>query len=128
MRFTMVSLLIADDHQLFRRGLRQLCEINGGFSVLAEAETGEQAIVLDRERQPDVILMDIRMTGITGVEAARQIVRENPSARILMLTMYRQDQYVINALKVGARGYVLKDSSEDTLFAAIQAVYQGDGW
>jgi NarL family two-component system response regulator LiaR len=124
----MVSLLIADDHQLFRRGLRQLCEINGGFTVLAEAETGEQAVALAREHQPDVILMDIRMAGITGVEASRQILQENPAARILMLTMYRQDQYVINALKAGAAGYLLKECSEETLFAAIHAVYRGEGW
>ena len=124
----MVSLLIADDHTLFRRGLRQLCEVNGKFTVLAEATTGEDAVALARDHQPDVILMDIRMTGITGVEAARQILLSNPSARILMLTMYRQDHYVLNALRAGAAGYLLKDCSEETLFAAIQAVYRGDGW
>src|SRR5258706_5108291 len=105
----MVSLLIADDHQLFRRGLRQLCEVNGGFTVLAEAETGAQAVAFAREHQPDVILMDIRMPGLTGVEATRLILQDNPAARILVLTMYRQDHYVTNALKAGACGYLLKE-------------------
>src|SRR6476620_1701932 len=121
----MVRLLIADDHQLFRRGLRQLCEVNGGFTVVAEAESGEQAIALARQHQPDVILMDIRMSGMTGVDATRQILQENPAARILMLTMYRQDHYVTNALRAGACGYLLKECSEETLFAAIRAVSQG---
>src|SRR5205814_1191374 len=102
--------------------------INGGFTVVGEAENGEQAIALARECQPDVILMDIRMAGMTGMEATRQILQENPAARILMLTMYRQDQYVINALKAGASGYLLKECSEETLFAAIRAVSQGKGW
>jgi DNA-binding NarL/FixJ family response regulator len=124
----MITLLLADDHTLFRQGLRQLCEANQRFTVLAEATTGEEAVVLAHEYQPDVILMDIRMSGITGIEAARRILLTNPLARILMLTMYQQDHYVLTALRSGAAGYLLKDCTEETLFAAINAVHRGHGW
>jgi DNA-binding NarL/FixJ family response regulator len=124
----MLTLLLADDHQLFRKGLRQLCELNGGFTVVAEAENGEQAIALARQHRPDVILMDIRMPGINGVEAVKEIMRTQPTARILILTMYGQEYYVINALRAGACGYLLKKSSEETLFAAIRAAHEGHGW
>jgi len=125
---TTLRLLIADDHQLFRRGLRQLCEINGKFTVVAEAENGAQAVALVRQHQPDVTLMDVRMPELTGVDAVREILRENPQARILVLTMYTQDHYVINALRAGARGYLLKNCSEDLLFTAIRAVQRGETW
>lgn len=124
----MISLLIADDHKLFRQGLRQLCEMNGGFKVLAEAASGEDAVALAHKHQPDVILMDIRMTGIIGIEAARQILQARPLARILILTMYRQEHYILNALKAGVAGYLLKDCAEETLFDAIHAIHRGDGW
>lgn len=123
-----VSLLIADDHTLFRQGLRQMCEINGGFKVLAEGKTGQEAIVLVRQHQPDVILLDIRMPDLSGVEATRVIMRENPAAKILILTMYKQDQHIAAAIKAGAKGYLLKTCEESTLFSAIKAVYRGEGW
>lgn len=124
----MLRLLIADDHRLFRHGLRQLCEVNGGFTVVAEAENGQQAVELARKHSPDVILMDIRMAGMTGVEATRQIMQAHVPRRILVLTMFREDAYVREALRAGATGYLLKNCSEETLFAAIRAVHQGDGW
>lgn len=123
----MSTLLIADDHQLFRRGLRQLCEVAGGFTVLAEAETGAQAVALARQHHPDVTLMDIRMPDLNGVEATRQILQEIPEARIIVLTMYRQDHHVAEAIKAGACGYLLKNCDEETLFAAIRAAARGEG-
>lgn len=123
----MPTLLIADDHQLFRRGLRQLCEVAGGFTALAEAETGAQAVALARQLKPDVILMDIRMPDLNGVAATRQILRDNPAARIIILTMYRQDHHVAEAIKAGACGYLLKNCDEETLFAAIRAAARGEG-
>lgn len=124
----MIKLVIADDHQLFRSGLRKLCEVMGGFQVLAEAETGLQAVTLARDLKPDVILMDIRMPVLTGVDATQQIMRENPNARVLVLTMYRHDHYITNALKAGACGYLIKDCSEATLFSAIHAAHKGEAW
>jgi DNA-binding NarL/FixJ family response regulator len=124
----MISLIIADDHTLFRQGLRQLLEINGGFNVLAEAETGQKAIALTREHGPDVILLDIQMPDLTGVEATRSIIQENPAAKILILTMYPQDHHIAAAIKAGAKGYLLKTCEEQTLFNAIEAIYHGEGW
>ena len=91
-----------------RQGLRQLCEGLGGFTVVAEAEDGGQAVALARTTQPDVILMDIVMPDVDGVEAIRQIMAEMPAARIIALTMYRQEQYMLDAIRAGARGYLLK--------------------
>jgi DNA-binding NarL/FixJ family response regulator len=121
-----IRLLIADDHTLVRQGLRQLCEGMGGFTVAAEAEDGAQAVMLARTAQPDVILMDIIMPEMDGVEAIRRIVHDNPAARIIALTMYREEQYMLNAIRAGARGYLLKTVDAGELIAAIEAVHRGD--
>jgi NarL family two-component system response regulator LiaR len=121
-----INILIADDHTLVRQGLHQLCEKLGGFTVVAEAETGSQAVALARTTQPDVILMDIVMPDIDGVEAIRQIMRETPTARIIALTMYRQEQYMLDAIRAGARGYLLKTVDAQDLIAAVESVHRGD--
>ena len=121
-----MKILIADDHTLMRQGLRQLCEGMGGFTVVAESENGARAVALARTAQPDVILMDIVMPGVDGVEAIRQIVGETPAARIIALTMYRQEQYMLDAIRAGARGYLLKTVDAGDLIAAIEAVHRGD--
>jgi NarL family two-component system response regulator LiaR len=121
-----IRLLIADDHTLVRQGLRQLCEGMGGFTVVAEAEDGVQAVALARTTQPDVILMDIVMPEVDGVQAIRQIVHDNPTARIIALTMYREEQYMLLAIRAGARGYLLKTVDAGKLIAAIEAVHRGD--
>jgi two-component system, NarL family, response regulator LiaR len=121
-----IKLLIADDHTLVRQGLRQLCEGPGGFIVVAEAENGAQAVALARTAQPDVILMDIVMPEVGGVEAIRQIVGRTPEARIIALTMYRHEQYMLDAIRAGARGYLLKTVDVAELIAAIEAVHRGD--
>ena len=122
-----IGLLIADDNRSFRSGLRQMCELKGGFTVLAEAEDGRQAVALARKHRPDVILMDIRMQGLSGVEATKLIMEETPQTRILMLTMYRQEHHVLASLKAGACGYLLKSASPDSLFAAIRAACSDSG-
>lgn len=122
----MTRIMIADDHRLFRKGLRQLCEVIGGFEVVAEADNGHAAVALAREHRPDVILMDIGMPGIDGIEACRQILRDTPQLPIIMLTMYRQDRHLTDALAAGARGYLLKNCDEATLFAAISAAVRGE--
>src|SRR5512136_653855 len=121
-----IKIVIADDHTLVRQGLCQLCEGLGGFTVVAEAENGAQAVALARAMQPDVILMDIVMPDMDGVEAIRQIVRETPAARIIALTMYRQEQYMLDAIRAGARGYLLKTVDAHDLIAAIEAVHRGE--
>ncbi len=126
-----IRILIADDHTLVRQGLRQLCEGLGAFNdvpiaVVAEVEDGAGAVAMARTTQPDVILMDIVMPGMSGVEAIRQIMREAPASRIIALTMYREEQYMLDAIRAGARGYLLKTVDAYDLIAAIVAVNRGD--
>lgn len=121
-----IRILLADDHTLVRQGLRQLCEGMGGFTVVAEAASGAQAVVLVRTTRPDVILMDIVMPDVNGVSAIRQIMCESPNARIIALTMYREEQYMLDAIRAGARGYLLKTVDAAELIAAVEAVHRGD--
>jgi len=121
-----IRILLADDHRLFRQGMRQICEILGGFEVVGEAENGEEAVHLAQELQPDVILMDVQMPVLDGVEATRLITENNLAIRVIILTMYRQDRYVFEAIKAGARGYLLKDADEQELVEVVRAVHRGE--
>lgn len=120
-----IRVLLADDHHLFREGLRHICETVGGFEVIGEAATGAEAATMARDLMPDVILMDIQMPEMDGVRATAVITAERPDTRIVILTMYRQDSYVFEAIKSGARGYLLKDSSGDDVIAAVRCVAGG---
>ncbi|MCL5995590.1 MAG: response regulator transcription factor [Chloroflexi bacterium] len=120
-----IRILIADDHRLFRVGLRQVCETLGGFEIVGEAENGRQAVELAQRLQPDVILMDINMPVLDGVQATRLITASVPAARVIMLTIYQQDHHVFEAIKAGARGYLLKDVDEQELIRGIRSVQQG---
>jgi two-component system, NarL family, response regulator LiaR len=115
-----IRILIADDHTLMRQGLRQLCEGPGGFCVMAEARNGTEAVSLARAAQPDVILMDIVMPDMDGVQAIRQIIHATPTARIIALTMYRQEQYMLDAIRAGEA----RDMLESALTANCLALKQ----
>jgi DNA-binding NarL/FixJ family response regulator len=119
-------MLLADDHRLFRQGMRQICEVLGGFEVIGEAKDGEEAVQLAQELGPDIILMDIHMPLLDGVQATRIISENNPTVRVIILTMYRQDRYVFEAIKAGARGYLLKDADEQELVDTVRAVHRGE--
>jgi DNA-binding NarL/FixJ family response regulator len=121
-----IRVMIADDHRLFREGLRQICEIVGGFDVVGEAENGQEALDMARRLAPDVILMDINMPVLDGVQATSFITADNPETRVIILTMYRQDSHVFEAIKAGARGYLLKDVGGQELVNAVQAVHRGE--
>jgi DNA-binding NarL/FixJ family response regulator len=121
-----IRILLADDHRLFRQGMRQICEVLGGFEVVGEAENGEEAVQLAQELQPDVILMDINMPLLDGVQATSLITENNLATRVIILTMYRQDSYVFEAIKAGARGYLLKDADEQELVDVVRAVHRGE--
>lgn len=122
-----VRLLIADDHAVVRAGLRALLEHQGRFRVVAEAGTGEEAVALAREHQPDIAILDIRMPGISGIEACRQIVQAQPGCRVIMLTSYAEDELLFAAIQAGAAGYVLKRIGDQELIHAIERVSRGEG-
>src|SRR5215831_5132441 len=121
-----LRVLIADDHPLFRHGIQALLNTTPDLEVVGEARTGEEAINLARSLQPDVILMDIQMPGITGIEATRRILHESPHIRILMVTMFEDESSIFTAMRAGARGYVLKDTEKTELLRAIRAVGSGE--
>ncbi len=121
----MIRTLITDDHELFRRGLaRVLADINA-IDIVGQAESGEESVELCRELVPDVVLMDIVMPGIGGLEATRRIVRFDKDIRIVMLTACREEPFPAQALKAGACGYVTKSSSLDQLVTAIRRAFAG---
>lgn len=122
----MIRILLADDHPLFRDGLRVLIESVDGLTVVAEASDGDEAIVLAVSLVPDVVLMDIKMPGINGIEATRRIAEQSPRINVLMLTMFEDDDSVFAAVRAGARGYVLKGAPQEETLRAIRAVANGE--
>jgi two-component system response regulator NreC len=120
-----IRILLADDHTVMRSGLRLLLERQANFEVVAEAADGRQAVDMAAEEHPDVVVMDIAMPHLNGVEAARQIVTRSPKTAVAILSMHSDESYVIRSLKAGARAYLLKDSAEADLIAAIHAITLG---
>ncbi len=120
-----VRILLADDHQIVREGLRNLLERQPGFETVGEAADGPSAVQRCRELSAQVVIMDLSMPGLNGIEATRQILAENPAVRVLILSMHSDRRYVLQALKAGASGYLLKDSAFDELVRAIQTVRSG---
>ena len=121
-----LRILIANDHPLFRHGLAALLSANPDFEVVGEATSGEEAIALAAKLQPDVILMDIQMPLVNGIEATRRVLHTSPSIRILIVTMFEDDASVFTAMRAGARGYVLKDAQKADMLSAIRAVGRGE--
>lgn len=121
-----LRILIADDHLLFRDGLRALLKAAPDAELVGEATTGEEAIALAAELQPDVVLMDIQMPGGNGIDATRRILHDSPHVRVLMITMYEDDSSVFTAMRAGARGYLLKGAKYDEVLRAVRAVGAGE--
>jgi DNA-binding NarL/FixJ family response regulator len=121
-----VRIVLADDHALVRAGIRSVCESDTSLSVVAEATDGAQVIGLVREHLPDLVLMDITMKTLNGLEATRQIRREFPAVRVIILSMHTSEDYVQQALKAGAAGYLIKDAAVTQLALAISAVMCGE--
>jgi two-component system response regulator NreC len=123
-----IRVLIADDHTIVRSGLRLLLEAEPDLEVVAEAMDGDDALVLVESLQPDVVLMDIAMPGIDGLQATRVIKERWPQIQVLVLTMHRQEEYFFEMLKAGASGYLLKGAETNDLINAIRVVHQGEVW
>jgi len=119
-------VVIADDQTLFRSGLARLLDVDDRVSVVGEAIDGLDAVKVALALKPDVVLMDIKMPNLDGIEATRRIVTENPKIKVLMLTTFEADNHVIQALKAGASGYVLKDSQADAIVSSVLAVVAGE--
>jgi DNA-binding NarL/FixJ family response regulator len=122
----MTKVLIADDQALLRVGLRKILESEPDTTVVGEASDGDEAVRETRRLRPDVVLMDIRMPVLDGIEATRRITRDHPSARVLILTTFGLDAYVYDALHAGASGFMLKDAPPEELAAAVRVVAGGD--
>ena len=120
-----IRVMIADDHQLVRQGLAALLSVKPGFEVVGQAKSGVEAIELAWSLEPDIILMDLLMPGMNGIDATREIKSKNPDARILIITSFAEDENVYQAIKAGALGYLLKDSSPKELLQAIDDVHNG---
>jgi two-component system, NarL family, response regulator NreC len=118
-------ILLADDHKLMRSGLKALIEQQPDLTVVGEADDGRQAVTLAASLKPDLLVMDIGMPNLNGIEAAHQITQANPATAIVILSMHSDESYVLRALKAGAKGYLLKDSAESDLIRAVHAVAGG---
>lgn len=121
----MIRLILCDDHRLVRAGLKRVLEDTVGMEVLGEASNGEEAMQMARELSPDVMLMDVNMPGIGGLEATRRILQRNPKIKIIAVSMYVDEPYPSRLLSAGARGYISKDAAADEVVAAIRRVAEG---
>ena len=120
-----IRVLLADDHGIVRKGLRFLLDRQPGMEVVGEAADGRDAVRLAETVAPDVVIMDVAMPSLNGIEAASQMTKRNPRIRVIMLSMHSDEDYLLSALNAGAKGYLLKDSAEEDLVRAIQSVHHG---
>jgi DNA-binding NarL/FixJ family response regulator len=123
-----IRILLVDDHAVVRNGFRMILGSQPDMEVVGEASNGRQAIAMANTTHPEVVVMDITMPELNGIEATRQIVRDHPSMRVMALSMQKDAVYVREVLRAGAKGYLLKDSSEQDLLAAVRAIHAGKGW
>ncbi len=124
----MINVLLTDDHALVRSGIRRLLEDSQQVRIIGEAESGEEGVKLAQELEPDVILMDVNMPGIGGVEACRRILQRNPAQKIIVLTIHNEQTFPKRMLEIGARGYLTKECGVDEMLAAIAQVHKGGAY
>jgi RNA polymerase sigma factor (sigma-70 family) len=122
---SLTRILLADDHGVVRKGLRYLLQRSPDLQVVGEAADGREAVAMAEQLTPDVIVMDIAMPQLNGIDATAQIVKRNPKTGVIILSMYSDETYLVRALTAGAKGYLLKDSAENDLLRAVQTVSQG---
>jgi two-component system response regulator NreC len=123
-----VKILLADDHTIVRQGLKLILSAHADLEVVGEAANGREAVELANNLRPDIVLMDVQMPELNGIDATRRMVAANPRIRVLVLSMHKEAVYVREILKAGARGYILKDAIDTELLNAIRSVAQGDGY
>ena len=123
-----VKILLADDHTIVRQGLKLILSAHADLEVVGEAANGREAVELADKLRPDIVLMDVQMPELNGIEATRKMVAANSRIRVLVLSMHKESVYVREILKAGARGYILKDAIDTELLNAIRSVAKGDGY
>ncbi len=121
----MIKVLLVDDHELVRMGIKRLLQDVHGMKVVGEASSGEEAVVLSKELNPDVIIMDVQMPGIGGLEATRKMIRHNPDNKILALTIYEDEPYPSRLLQAGASGYITKGCDPEEMIRAVRTIHSG---
>ena len=124
----LIKVVVADDHTILRQGIKALLDNQAGIEVIGEAKDGREALTLIERLQPDVILMDIAMPGLNGLEATRRIKKKFPKIKVLVLTMYTNEEYVFQILQAGANGYLVKETAFQDLISAIRAVYRDEAF
>ena len=124
----MYDILLVDDHKIMRDGIRAILKVSGEFNVVAEAETGLDAVAMTRTFKPHLVLMDIQLPGLNGIEATVEILRHNPETRVVVLSMYEDENSVVQAIRSGARAFVLKKASDSDLLDALRAVARGGSY
>ena len=122
----MIELLLVDDHELVRAGIRRILDDTPGIRVIAEASTGEEAIQLVRDKQPDIVIMDVNMPGIGGLECTRKLVQTDPKLKVIVVTVHMDEPYPTKLLEAGATGYLTKSCAVDEIVLAITAVSEGE--
>lgn len=123
-----ITLLVADDHNVVRKGLRFILERDENIEIVAEAQDGRQAVAMAEKHCPKVVILDIAMPQLNGIDAAAAILRKQPEANIILLSMHSDEEYLVRALNVGVKAYLLKDSAEEDLLRAVSAVTRGHGF
>src|ERR1022692_4301859 len=123
-----IRILLTDDHTLFRQGIRTLLSAEPDMEIVGEAANAFEAVTTARQFRPDVVLMDVGMTGMSSFEATRQIRKERPETKVVFLSMYDDEDYLSEGMEIGASGYVLKDSPADQLVTAIREVHRGGSY
>ena len=125
---TMTKIIIVDDHQLFREGVKRILDFENSFEVVAEGDDGSEVMELYEQHKPDVVLMDINMPRMNGVDATENLIKEFPDAKVIMLSIHDDESYVSHALKTGALGYMLKEMDADAIVQAIKVVAAGGSY
>ncbi|MDX1569120.1 MAG: response regulator transcription factor, partial [Xanthomonadales bacterium] len=122
---TPIKVMVADDHRMVREGLVSILESLPGANVVAQASDGIEAVEMAREKRPDVLVVDIAMPRLNGLEVVRRVKEDNPEMGVLVLTMHEEEEYVVHLVKAGADGFLLKDSAGDELLAAVKSIHAG---
>src|SRR5690625_3506006 len=123
-----INIVLIDDHKLFREGIKKILDFEQEFRIVAEGDDGSEALELVKQHQPDIVLMDINMPEMNGVEATTKLIDEFPDVQVIILSIHDDESYVSHALKTGARGYLLKEMDSDSLIEAIKVVHEGGSY